>query len=839
VQGSALAADEELLGGSLDGFELARALTSRVQEAVTRPMLLVIDDADDLDDASRRALGYLVRRLPGSPLRLLLGVLPLPPADAFEGIAVLALAPIPVPELIALGTSVHGHRADPAVLDVIARTSGGSPLAFLSVLEALPDPARHGRAPLPVPLDPGPRLTEIVEETLGDLAEPAVRAVRALGASFLLPVAAAEQLTGTTIQGFQELEARRIVARRGEVYEVVDPAAALVLYWATPTEERVRGHEELRRACQGLDAGLEAWHASHLAPSPAQAEPLLARGRELLGDDERMLGIRMIERSLSLASLEQLAPALEEIIGDLLLAAELDHARRYLQMVLAVGEGRGPSPRTATFRLLLDGLQDQTTDPAVVREALAAFGDSDPQGCLEVLLAATALRLYRFEVIPAERLLARIRDLGGAEDPSARGAATLTALMRDALEGREVVLPADLVEQAEAAAGVVGRSFTRVLAARALGVADRYDEAIRLLARVVGTATAAPRLAHALALDSLYTIEMRAGRVGRAREAAERAGTGPSLCGPLPLNQLLRMADLALADGDRVAARGHLRELVRRLGPGSSTLLRTRATLQQGRTALAEGDPATAIRFLRRGAQLAAMHRNPTLHRYHDVLIEALQAVGRTEEAHELLEELAALAEQHPSRWATRALARSRALLGEGRESLARYAETLAAWPPGQDEMLRMRTQIAYAEALTVTGRSGQGLEMRRSAAELLAEAGARRVATAEGLPAGGTREAAGSAASAGTVPSADTAPSAGSGAAGTRGDEEAPSGLAILDERERPVVELLLRGRTNQAIAKELFLSVRTVEMRLTGVYRKFGVPSRYALMSLLRPEE
>lgn len=804
AQGSELAMDRTLLDPELEDFPRAQALAERVREAVTHPMLLVIDDADDYDEDSRKALGFLLRRLAGSPLRVLLGVRPLPPGDAFEGLQMMHLAPVPVPDLIALGRAVHGIEADPAVLDFLARISGGSPLAFLSYVDELAPAVRHGLEPLPVPLNPGPMLTGVVTEILRDLGPQAEKALRALGASFYLPVAVAAALPEVTVEGIQELEGRWIITRTGEAYEVADPAAALVVYWSTPTEQRVRVHEALRRASEGVDEGLHAWHASHLAPSPAQAAPMLAAGRELIARGDRTLGIRMVERSLSLAPRAQLARELEALVREFVLAAEVDHARRYLRMLLGVGEGHGPSPVTAALRILLDGLQSQRTDGSVLAEALAAFSDTDPQGCRTLLLIVTAVRLYRFEIAPAERMVVLARELGG-DDPQVEGAESMVALVRAALERKELPDLRELRTIADGSVGLLERAVGNVILARALAAADRYDEAVRLLDHVLETASAVPPLVLSLALDSLYTVELRAGRVGRARRAAERAGTSESLCGPFPLNQLLRLAELAIFDGDRTTARGHLHALFQRTGPGTSTLTRTRATLQQGRLALAEGDAASAIRFLRRGAQLGGVHRNPSLHRYHDVLIEALHLEGRAEEAQEVLEELAGLAEEFPSRWATRALARSRALLREDSGVLADYAELLDSWPTSQDEILRMRTMLAHAEALSRHGQAHRALEERRAAGEHLAGMGRRRT----------------------LVPTTEP-PAA---------EDPAPR-FEDLDDKERPVVERVLRGATNQAIARELFLSVRTVEMRLTGVYRRFDVSSRGELIALLRPE-
>lgn len=52
---------------------------------------------------------------------------------------------------------------------------------------------------------------------------------------------------------------------------------------------------------------------------------------------------------------------------------------------------------------------------------------------------------------------------------------------------------------------------------------------------------------------------------------------------------------------------------------------------------------------------------------------------------------------------------------------------------------------------------------------------------------------------------------------------------------RERDVLEKLIEGKTNKAIADELFISTRTVETHIYKIYRKTGVTNKVELLRLL----
>jgi DNA-binding NarL/FixJ family response regulator len=57
-----------------------------------------------------------------------------------------------------------------------------------------------------------------------------------------------------------------------------------------------------------------------------------------------------------------------------------------------------------------------------------------------------------------------------------------------------------------------------------------------------------------------------------------------------------------------------------------------------------------------------------------------------------------------------------------------------------------------------------------------------------------------------------------------------AAPGRSLLTKREREVLRLLASGASNDAIATELVLSVRTVERHVENIYDKIGVSGRTA---------
>lgn len=56
------------------------------------------------------------------------------------------------------------------------------------------------------------------------------------------------------------------------------------------------------------------------------------------------------------------------------------------------------------------------------------------------------------------------------------------------------------------------------------------------------------------------------------------------------------------------------------------------------------------------------------------------------------------------------------------------------------------------------------------------------------------------------------------------------------LSGREREVVQLLIRGKSNKDIEGELYISINTVKNHISNIYRKFGVKNRLQLTNSLK---
>ena len=238
---------------------------------------------------------------------------------------------------------------------------------------------------------------------------------------------------------------------------------------------------------------------------------------------------------------------------------------------------------------------------------------------------------------------------------------------------------------------------------------------------------------------------------------------------------------------------------------GQSLFFEARAQLL-----LASGEHARALRVCTaHGAFLEAFGVwNPAISAWRSQAALALLGLGRRDEAQGYAQRELSLARL----WeAPRALGRSLVVAGVaegGDDGIALLREAVAVLELSQARLEHARALVELGSALRRTNRRSDAREPLRRGLELAAVCGA--------------------------VPLADRAETE-LRATGARPRRIALSGVGSLTPSERRVAELAAGGDTNRQIAQALFVTSKTVEVHLSSVYRKLDISSRSQLPKAL----
>jgi len=182
--------------------------------------------------------------------------------------------------------------------------------------------------------------------------------------------------------------------------------------------------------------------------------------------------------------------------------------------------------------------------------------------------------------------------------------------------------------------------------------------------------------------------------------------------------------------------------------------------------------------------------------------------LGRTEEAVALAREELAIARRWGARPTVAACLRAlgNAVGGEEGEALLREAVTIAATSPARIQ--HARALVDLGAALRRANKRAEARDTLRRGAELAYRAGTAALVERANQELAAT---------------------------GARPRKEAVGGVYALTASERRVAELAAQEMTNKEIAQALYVTVKTVEVHLSSVYRKLAIASRRQLAAAL----
>ena len=269
------------------------------------------------------------------------------------------------------------------------------------------------------------------------------------------------------------------------------------------------------------------------------------------------------------------------------------------------------------------------------------------------------------------------------------------------------------------------------------------------------------------------------------------------------------LAEIAAVRGPEAEARRLGREVLAEAterGLRGTVALARRALIQ---LALATGRPDEALVQLEAMWMLGAVvHRGLARHSVPD-LVEAAVRAGRPELGAERLPRYLSWAEAAGSAEAGALAARSRALLAGPDEADALFEESLRLHAVTDQPMQQARTALLYGEHLRRHRRRVDARGYLHLAADAFERLGAACWAQR----------------------ARDELRATGETVRRRRGEGQ---DIDRLTHQELQVARAVSQGLTNREAAAQLFISPRTVDHHLRGIYRKFGITSRAELVLL-----
>ena len=821
-------------GGRADQRAVSLAVLGCIRAvASTTPVVLAIDDAQWMDLPSARVLQFVVRRLKDEPVGVLtavrgsdaevdpLGIVPVFPE---ERVQVVHVGPLSLDDVERVILDAVGEGFPRTALLRIHEMSGGNPFFAQEIALALirrgDDVGAGERLPIP------DRLQELIAHRLEGLPKDAVEAleiVSALSSPTLETLSAAIAPSSIDARLDPAVESG-VASMSGDRLRFTHPLLAAAVYQRIPPARRrelharlatiVRDPEERARhlalSVEGPDVAVAAAleEAALLASSrgaPQSAAELWEMARRATPGDRLGDVVRRTHQA-GVAHYEcgdtSLARSVLEQAVDLSMAGPA-RGRVLLDLGMALAETEGWRGAWAVFEAARGEAGDDLVLLALIEQNLGYAW------------------LFRGDLAASERhARAALQLAEELQDPRVMAEAFQAYPFVEFLLGRGV--DQEMLDRGIALEGHMEGEFkahvlraSHVLA-QLLKFTDRLDEARRTFNELLSDAAAhgvespIPQFQYHLA-----ELECRAGNwdaamehAQRSRAASQQLHMGPWVSAEGHFAVGLVEAHLGRSDSARLEAS----EGIRVAEAAGEILLLIPNLAVLGFLELSLGRPAEADAFLSRALELerAMGVREPAYFRIVPDEVEALVALGKLDEAEELLVPFEEAGEDLERAWTKATGLRCRALVLAARGELE-AASAAAARALGEHDGLPLPFELG--RTLLVSGTLERRAKRKKEAREALSGA----LEIFEGL---------------GAALWADR-----TRAELARIGGRAPSSLALTPTEER-VAALVARGSTNREVADALFVSVHTVEAHLKRIYRKLGIRSRTELASKFPPD-
>ena len=791
--------------------------------AERRPLLLAIDDAHWVDEPSLQFATYLARRLDTIPVALVVATRRGGAADelATSRPDVVSLGPLAPREVAEVLDAATASPVDDAFVQACHHASGGNPFLLTELVRVLREngvPFNAAGASAVAELTP-PQVARSTRAQLARLGPAAIGVARArvvLGDDAPLDLVA--ELAG--------------LSRRATL-GAVDALAGAALFDAT--EPRFR-HPLLRSA---VAAGLSSTeretlhrHALSLLRSRgARPErlamhllPIAPSGEE---EDRRTLhaaALRTVEQGAPAAAVPLFRRLLDEPLDDderasVLLelgraeygAGALSAAADHLEDAYAAA--REPLTRGRALELLIQASSVRTRKLATLAEDAGMASDA-----LEGLDRELALRLRAQTLLgshrasPTDEQLAELARLPG--DTPAEAVVLGHLVFRRTSAGATAAEVGEIAERAARQIEALAHDGTRTTAFSGVVIglrwADRLDAAERVLDRslpIVRLRGSAIDFANCTCLRA--EVYVRRGMLREAEaeaRAAQAVDVERSWWFARGLNPLLQSLVGQGRSSDAVELlNAELGNAVLPDVPPMLSLMLTRASVRA-----AAGDHAGALaefeEAVRRRGKWGGL--NPSW--IADLLIAADShlALGNVEPARRLQKQARTLAVRWGTPGALGQVARAEGVRRQGESAIAQLRESVSLLERSPARLELARSLVDLGSTLRRAGKRSDSREPLRTGYDLAQQCGA--VALAENA----RYQLA---------------------ASGIRVRRERLTGVDALTASERRIADFAAGGGTNAEISQALFVTVKTVEMHLTHVYRKLGISGRGELAAAL----